>query len=146
MLCQLSAAGYGNVFSNRVLSFYRVWSDSGQLRQKRKFDEIYGTRLVYDEVLIPAFLERNWNLSSIKKAKAKKAIGHSDSLSLAYFTTEEKRDLKEALLKLSDDRLTRVVLYLQEHQTYLILKYFNKLKMNVRNSLKKLVLSVTHKK
>jgi glycosyltransferase involved in cell wall biosynthesis len=146
MLCQLSAAGYGNVFSNKVLSFYRVWSDSGQLRQKRKFDEIYGTRLVYDEVLIPAFLDRKWSINSIEKAKAKKAMGHSECLSLNYFTKKEKRDLKEALLKLSDNRLTKVVLYLQEHRTYIILKYFKKLKMDIRNGLKKLAISLIYKK
>src|SRR6187402_2210642 len=65
MLCQLAAAGFGNSFTNKILSSYRVWSDSGQVRQKRKLDEIYGTRLVYDEVLIPAYLKRNWSIVEI---------------------------------------------------------------------------------
>lgn len=136
MLCQLSAAGYGNVFTNKILSSYRVWSDTGQLRQKRKLDEINGTRLVYDEVLIPAYRERNWSINAIIKAKSKKAISNSDCLSFSYFTKEEKSDLKEVLLMLSDSRATKVNLFLQTYKTHLILKFVNKLKINIRRNLK----------
>jgi glycosyltransferase involved in cell wall biosynthesis len=146
MLCQLAAAGYGNVFSTKVLSSYRVWTDSGQLRPKRKLDEINGTRLVYDEVLTPAFKERKWDLSLIHKAKTKKAINHSSCLSLNYFSIEEKKELKEGLLKLSDNRLAKVFFYLQEHQTNIILKYYTTLRMDIRKNLKKLFIKVFNKK
>ena len=142
MLCQLSAAGFGNVFSKEVLSSYRVWSDAGQLRQKRKLDEIYGNYLVYNEVLLPAFLERNWSISPIQKAKSQKAIIQSDCLSLAYFTKEEKNKLEDALLKLSNNSCNKLVYYLQSHKTYIIIKYYNDLKNNTRSRLKKLLLSV----
>lgn len=140
MLCQLASAGYGNVFTNKILSAYRVWSDSGQLRQKRKLDEIYGTRLVYDEVLIPAYLERNWKIDEIQKAKSQKAISHSDCLSLVYFTKDEKKTLEEALLQLSNTRMTKLVFYLQNHRTHIIIKNYNRLKNNAKNRLKKLLL------
>lgn len=145
MLCQLAAAGFGNVFTNDILSSYRVWSDSGQVRQKRKLDEIYGTRLVYDEVLIPAYLKRNWSIDEILKAKSQKAISHSDCLSLAYFTKEEKKTLEEALLKLADNRWTKLFFYLQNHQTYIVIKSYTNLKNNTRSRLKKILLSL-HKK
>lgn len=145
MLCQLASAGFGNVFTNEILSSYRVWSDLGQVRQKRKLDEIYGTRLVYDEVLIPAYLERNWRIEEIQRAKSKKAISHADCLSLAYFTKEEKRILKEALLKLSDSRWVKLFFYLQNHQTYIIINSYNNLKNRTKYRLKKFLLSLTKK-
>jgi glycosyltransferase involved in cell wall biosynthesis len=145
MLCQLAAAGFGNVFTNEMLSSYRVWSDSGQVRQKRKLDEIYGTRLVYDEVLIPAYLKRNWSIDEILKAKSQKAISHSDCLSLAYFTKEEKKILEEALLKLADNKWTKLFFYLQNHQTYIVIKSYNNLKNSTKNRLKNLLLNLNKK-
>lgn len=136
MLCQLAAAGFGNVFTDKIISSYRVWSDQGQMRQKRKVDEIYGVSLVYDEVLIPAFSERNWDIRPLRKAKSKIAINHSDCLSVAYFSVEEKKVLQIALLRLSNTNFNKLVYFLQNHKTYVIFKYYKQLKNSSKNKIK----------
>ena len=40
----LASAGYGNVYTDEVISYYRVWTDAGKARLKRKLAEIVGLR------------------------------------------------------------------------------------------------------
>ncbi|RKS13303.1 glycosyltransferase family 2 protein [Flavobacterium sp. 120] len=136
MLCQIADVGYGNVFSNKVLSSYRVWSDSGQVRQKRKLEEINGYRAVFDEVLIPAFIKRNWNLLSIRKAKLAKAAEQSKSLSVTYFNKQEKKEIEAAILKLSDHFLVKMYVFLYTSRLSKLLIYFDLLKFNFKSYIK----------
>jgi glycosyltransferase involved in cell wall biosynthesis len=137
MLCQIANAGYGNVFSTKVLSCYRVWSDSGQVRQKRKLDEINGYRAVFDEVLIPAFVKRNWK---IKKAKLQKTINQSKSLSAPYFTNVEKEEIKLALIKLSNHFLVKMYIYLYNSRISFLLLSMDLLKAKAKNFIKKTII------
>jgi glycosyltransferase involved in cell wall biosynthesis len=97
----LASAGYGNVYTDRVLSFYRVWIDNGKVRQRRKMMEIVGLYKVFEEVLIPAFRAKNWSLIKLNRSRANFAVRQSDCLGWDVYTVEEKLELKNALSQLS---------------------------------------------
>jgi glycosyltransferase involved in cell wall biosynthesis len=61
MAARLAAAGWGNVYLDRVLARYRVWTDTAGIRPRRKGLEIDGYRRIFDEVLTPAFRIRDWD-------------------------------------------------------------------------------------
>ena len=98
---ELAAAGFGNVFFNEILSYYRVWVDTGKVRQKRKLTEIDGIRRVFDDVLTPAFKQRGWSLITIEKSKTNFACIQADCLSWKVYNKDEKTQLVTELEKLS---------------------------------------------
>ncbi|MVN22223.1 glycosyltransferase family 2 protein [Mucilaginibacter arboris] len=117
----LAAAGYGNVYLNEILSFYRVWVDSGKARLRRKLMEIIGMYKVFHEVLEPAYKERNWNLKSIYKNRTHFACVLADCLSWNVYSNEEKIQLKDALRTLSSSPKAKAIswLYLNGYGKYL---------------------------
>jgi hypothetical protein len=98
----IAAAGYGNVYINRVLSSYRVWTDSGNQRMRRKKAEIEGFTKVFVDGIEPAFRERNWLLEPIARKRAVIAIRQANCLNWTIFTDYEKDELELEILKLSD--------------------------------------------
>jgi glycosyltransferase involved in cell wall biosynthesis len=145
MLCELAAAGYGNVFSSKILSSYRVWSDAGKTRQKRKLEEIYGVTLVYNEVLKPTFIKRGWSLKPIEKAITKRAINYSDCLAVNYFSKEEKKKLHQALLQLSNTAYARFIFKIRTNKLNRILVLKEKLVMNSKNVIKSFIKLLNNK-
>jgi glycosyltransferase involved in cell wall biosynthesis len=99
---RIADAGYGNVYSELVLSCYRVWTDVQGTRPKRKGLEIRGLTRIYDESLIPAFQKRNWNIRPIVRWRRRQAIGHAASCYAPWFTLEEKAELSRLLFNLGD--------------------------------------------
>jgi len=97
----LASAGYGNIYTEDVLSFYRVWVDTGKVRQRRKLMEIIGLYKVFEEVLVPAFISRDWNLDQLNQSRSNLASRQSDCLGWDVYTPEEKLELKNALNQLS---------------------------------------------
>ena len=100
-------AGFGNVYVDRTLAEYRVWSDAGNLRQRRKQVEVEGLIRVFGERLRPAFERRGWPTEPIAQQRAKFAITHAAALGLPIFTEAEKDKLAATLLRLSDDSAVR---------------------------------------
>lgn len=109
---QISAAGFGNVYSDKVLACYRVWKDDGHVRQKRKLAELIGLDAVFSEMIEPAFIQRNWDLGIIEKSKKQMALDHSDCVGWSIYTEKEKLELQEAVLKLSNTASVRRRLHL----------------------------------
>lgn len=103
----LAGVGYGNVYCPDILSEYRVWSDAGNLRQRRKLDEIAGVRNVVDKAILPAYKSRGWKLAPIQRMRRTLAVRHSNSLGWKVFTAKEKEEIKIELLQLSNDQLVR---------------------------------------
>lgn len=128
----LAAAGFGNVYLNEVLSFYRVWVDAGKVRLRRKLMEIVGMYRVFHEVLEPAYKEKGWSLNSIRKNRTAFACVLADCLSWKVYSHEEKIQLKDALNTLSSSRRAKGIawLYLNGYGAILNLysKYISKLK------------------
>lgn len=120
----LSAAGFGNVYLNETLSFYRVWIDSGKVRQKRKMMEISGVKRVFNEVLEPEYSKRDWSLRRLKKSKEAIACRNCDCLGWEVYNKEEKEALKQAIFALSSSTKVKVFswLYLNGHERGINLK------------------------
>lgn len=114
LTASVSSFGYGNVYCSDVLAYYRVWTDAGNVRQKRKLAEIQGLRYVFDDVIEPAFKKRNWDLGVIHSARKRFAINHSNSLSWSNYNSEEKKELKEDLLLLSSTSSVKLYIALYE--------------------------------
>ncbi|UOQ66415.1 glycosyltransferase family 2 protein [Hymenobacter volaticus] len=100
----LAAAGFGNIYLDEILAFYRVWSDAGKVRQRRKMLEIDGVRKVFEEVLEPAYKKRGWNITQLYKERANFAGVLSDCLGSDVYTAQEKSELAEALNLLSSSK------------------------------------------
>ncbi len=108
MVTAISVLGYHNYYCSDVLAFYRVWVDQKNVRQKRKLNEINGFHKVFEDVIEPAFSSRNWNLSSVRKSRTARACEHADCLSWEFYSLAEKKELREALQRLSPARKAAV--------------------------------------
>jgi glycosyltransferase involved in cell wall biosynthesis len=107
----ISAAGFGNIYLNEILSRYRIWVDSGKVRQKRKLLEIVGLRCVFEQVIEPSFIKYGWNLSSIEKSKVHFVCKQADCLSWEVYNSSEKEELTQALLRLSSSPTARLFIW-----------------------------------
>ena len=97
----LAAAGFGNVYLNEILAFYRIWTDAGKARQRRKLLEINGLCKVFEEVLTPAYVQRKWDLTQLSKQRTAFACTQADCLGWGIYTEQEGTELVAALQQLS---------------------------------------------
>jgi len=104
----ISSAGFGNVYLNEVLSQYRVWNDSGRIRQKRKLSEISGIRSVFEDVIEPGFKSRGWNISVLTRRRTAFACQHANCLGWNFYNDQEKLEILEEILKLSSSVKVRL--------------------------------------
>ncbi len=104
----LAAAGYGNVYLNETLAFYRIWTDAGKVRQRRKLLEINGLYRVFEEVLAPAYAQRQWDLTQLAKQRTAFACTHADCLGWDVYTAQEGAELAGALQQLSPSRQVKL--------------------------------------
>ncbi|SHN19550.1 glycosyltransferase family 2 protein [Mucilaginibacter sp. OK098] len=142
---QLAAAGYGNLYSEKVLASYRVWTDTGKVRQKRKLEEIDGIRSIFDEVIEPAFETRGWNLAVVKSAREKFAINQSNCLGWSIYTDQEKIPLITALLELSDTKKSRFFVWLYKNGYGVFPESYYKLNSKIKGFGKNMLLNLTKK-
>jgi len=112
LVTSLSSAGFGNVYLNEVLAEYRVWVDSGNVRKKRKLEEISGLNNLITDLLEPAFNIRNWPKKPIVKMRKSLAIRHSDCLAWKSYSKSEKTALKYAIYQLYPSRMVKVIAYM----------------------------------
>ncbi|MDB5112545.1 MAG: glycosyl transferase [Mucilaginibacter sp.] len=108
----ISAAGYGNVYLNEVLAFYRVWTDKEKLRVRRKLIEIKGIQRVFDEVIEPAYKERALNLKAIRSSKTSMAYQHAVCLGWEIYNKDEKKEIADELSKFSQSLKVKIVLWM----------------------------------
>ena len=142
----LASKGWGNVFCNEFLSYYRVWIDTGKVRQRRKMMEITGLYRVFNELLEPFFEKHQLRLRPLLKSKESIACVQAECLSWDVYNTAEKEELRASILKLSPSYKTRIVTSLYKNGNGKILVLFNKVDRRLRDSLKKYLrppLSVT---
>lgn len=138
----LTAAGFGNVYLNEILSFYRIWVDEGKVRQRRKLMEITGVRRVFDEVIEPAFVARGWHLSPLKNSRTAFACRHADCLSWDVYTAGEKLELAAELRKLSSAPGATFYLWLYSNGFEKILDSYSKLRYYSLRMVKLFLLNV----
>jgi glycosyltransferase involved in cell wall biosynthesis len=99
---RIADAGWGNVYCGGPLASYRVWSDAGNVRARRKLDEIEGCRRVFAESLEPAFRRRGWSLAPLARRRQALAAQHALGALAPVYSPEEKASLLTALGALGD--------------------------------------------
>ncbi len=99
---RMADAGYGNVYSNQIISSYRVWTDAGQVRAKRKAKELRCLIQVYEQSLYPAFKRRGWDTEIIHYQRCQIALNYSIDLDSPLFTAPEQATIVELLQELGD--------------------------------------------
>jgi glycosyltransferase involved in cell wall biosynthesis len=97
----LSSAGFGNIYLDSTLAQYRIWVDSGKVRQKRKLDEIIGIRRVFEDIIQPGFRLRGWGELRLAKRRSNFACQHSNCLGSKIYTLDEKLEILQEINKLS---------------------------------------------
>ena len=107
----LAANGWGNVYSKQFLSFYRVWDDNSNVRAKRKIVEIEGIIRVFDDLLEPYFKKYRFNLNTLTRQRIRFACTHSNCLSWKNYTNKEKKDIENALLRLSSSKKVKLFIW-----------------------------------
>ncbi|SEJ39112.1 hypothetical protein SAMN05216327_109203 [Dyadobacter sp. SG02] len=112
---RIAAAGYGNVYCDKVLSAYRVWTDPGRVRNRRKLAEINGLYAVFSQALTCAFEQRGWDTGAIARARERFAVRHSECLSWAIYSEEEKAILEHSILELSPTPITKCFIWLHKN-------------------------------
>lgn len=137
MTAAISAAGYGNVYIDEVLSCYRVWVDSKKVRLRRKFNEITGLRSVFDDVLTPAFTSRNWNTQKLERQRANFAATHAKCLAMDVYTKEEKQTLANALAELSSAPKAKYVAWMYLNNCGGVLDLVNTLQGTAKSIVKR---------
>lgn len=113
---RIADAGYGNVFSSKILAFYRVWVDKNNYRVSinRKEAELIGYARLFTECIEPAFKKRSWNLKVVEEQREKFALEHSVALKNRYFTDGEKEIIQKRVLEIFDSKRvkSRIAIYL----------------------------------
>jgi glycosyltransferase involved in cell wall biosynthesis len=99
---RMADGGWGNVYSSSQLSSYRVWTDAGNVRPRRKVDEVEGYRRTLAESLESAFRRRGWSTRPIIVRRQALAAVHASAMALPMFNAAEKAALAQALCELGD--------------------------------------------
>jgi len=139
LVSSIAAAGFGNVYLNKVLAYYRVWVDSGKIRQRRKLDEIIGYNKLFTEILKPAYEQRGWDTLALNKSRTDFACRHSDCLSWDVYTNDEKKELKKELLNLSSSNRVKICSWLYLNGFGEMLKRYEQTKLWAKSKLKAII-------
>jgi hypothetical protein len=99
---RMAAAGWGNVYSDRLLSRYRVWTDKAGVRARQKQDQLNGFIHVFDDVLTPAFTARGWATETLRRQRRRLALVHANACFLSHYSKEDRDQLIGLLQKLGD--------------------------------------------
>ena len=137
----LAAHGYGNVFSTKILSNYRVWVDTGKVRQKRKLNEIVGLTSVFKDVILPAFRKRSWSTTGVEKSMERIACAQSDCLGWDLYDSDEVAELTTVLLQLSSSRKTKRYIWLNVNGYGKYLTAIGKVKAKIKSLIKDKILA-----
>jgi hypothetical protein len=137
----LAAAGFGNVYQSEILSFYRVWTDAGKTRQRRKLLEITGLYKVFDEVLEPAYKQRKWEVASLTRQRTSFACAQADCLGWNIYTPQEEAEITHALKNLSASGQTSFFIWIHSNGLGFIpnayVKFMERLRLTVKQMLVK---------
>jgi len=135
----LAANGFGNVYLPEVLSNYRIWTDSGKIRMRRKLMEITGLTEIFDNVLNPAYIKRGWSLTPLNQKRTMLACAQSDCLSWDIYNSEEKEILHKKLLGLSSRWPAKMVSKLYKSGNGEVVNMFWKIKYHAAKTAKSII-------
>jgi len=138
----IASAGFGNAYLNEVLAFYRVWIDTGNVRQKRKLSEIDGIRRVFDDVLTLAFNKNGWDRAKVDSNRIRFAIHQSDCLGWDIYSKTEKEELANAIYKLSSAPKVKLYVWMYSNDLGGIFKLISTIRSTSKLFIKRAVLKV----
>jgi hypothetical protein len=136
---RLAALGWGNVYAAQVLASYRVWDDAGQLRFRRKLDEVESLIRIYAETLEPAYEKRRWSTAGLKRNRCNAALNYVDVLDAPQFSDKERRLLETRLRALGDSWRLSLLIRLSNAGLGSWLRFFLRLKLQARDRIKGLL-------
>ncbi|WP_051211354.1 glycosyltransferase family 2 protein [Runella zeae] len=139
LAASLAAHGFGNIYLNELLAYYRVWVDKFFTRPKRKLAEIQGYKALFEEILTPAFTKRGWGVGILNRKKMYFACNHAESIASDFFSEEEKKELSQSLLSLSSHFFVTVTIWVYNNNLGIILKGYKKIKFNLVSFIKKII-------
>lgn len=145
LTADIAAHNYGNVYCNKVLACYRIWIDNDNLRNKRKLEEIKGMNAVFSDVLLPAYIKKNWDIKKIEKAKRHFTQIYSDCLSLDIYTDQEKKVLEQALLALSSSIRVKVTIIMYKKGFDFLFKLYGNIEGRLRFLVKHILFKILNK-
>jgi cellulose synthase/poly-beta-1,6-N-acetylglucosamine synthase-like glycosyltransferase len=101
---RIADAGWGNVYSAKVLASYRVWESSSRPAVRRKLQELEGYEMIFAGSLATAFARRRWNDRAIRTRRSLLALRHAEFLDRANLEPVERVQIAEALTRLAGTR------------------------------------------
>lgn len=109
---RLADAGWGNVYSGKILASYRVWGDASRLVGVRKLAEVRGLTQIFTGSLQRAFAKRGWSMRVLQKRRFRLALANSDVLDRWAFAPGEREQMSCALMELGGTK--RVAMFMGE--------------------------------
>jgi hypothetical protein len=97
---RLADAGWGNVYSNKVLASYRMWSGSSRPVAGRKLTEVHGLGQIFAGSLSGAFARRGWSSAPLSRRRVELALLNSEILDRAEFADGQRDEMARSLLQL----------------------------------------------
>jgi cellulose synthase/poly-beta-1,6-N-acetylglucosamine synthase-like glycosyltransferase len=97
---RLADAGWGNVYSNKILASYRMWGGSSRPVARRKMTELRGLTQIFTGSLHTAFERRRWSMGTLKRRRMQLALNNSDVLDRSSFEPGEREQMVQALVDL----------------------------------------------
>lgn len=98
---RLADAGWGNVYSGKILASYRMWVGASRPLIGRKMTEVRGLTEIFTGSLSQAFTRRHWRLGTLRRRRLQLALHNSDVLDRSVFTNGERDQMVQALVALS---------------------------------------------
>jgi glycosyltransferase involved in cell wall biosynthesis len=104
---RMADAGWGNVYVDESLAYYRIWSDEAGMRARRKSLQLSGYARIFDEVFGPAWERRGWDAGELDARRSRLAAHHTAACFGSQYSRPEQRELQELLLTLSPSTAVR---------------------------------------
>lgn len=104
---RLAAAGWGNAYTNKVLSRYRVWDDNKNTRARRHISQVECSTRVFNESIYPNLSKFNIDKKSVDRYRNKLAFRHALK-SDQHYDNVEKQHLQNAIRKLATNKATYI--------------------------------------
>jgi glycosyltransferase involved in cell wall biosynthesis len=101
--CRAAIADYGNAFNHQRLAHYRVWTDAGGVRLRRKETELRGLIRVFEEVIEPEWRKRNLPWRDIRRGRFRHALQHIPYLSEVPLSPAEQSTISSLVLRLGNN-------------------------------------------
>jgi cellulose synthase/poly-beta-1,6-N-acetylglucosamine synthase-like glycosyltransferase len=101
---RLADAGWGNVYSGKILASYRMWGGASRL--------VRGLTQIFTGSLQRAFERRGWSMRVLQKRRFRLALANSDVLDRTTFAPGEREQMSQALMDLGGTK--SVVMFMGE--------------------------------